>query len=108
MSEKIRRVIIFFIVYGLIFWIGFKTGVIQNRMKNKVIIEKMLIKQEEVAENPAYYIVEKYNYGTYSQVAFRLETENDLTIKIFLNEKLKPLLKLRDIQIYTTEGEQVY
>ncbi len=108
MSEKIRRVIIFFIVYGLIFLIGFKTGITYLRMKTKIEVEKVLIKDEEVAGPKVYYIVEKYNYGSHSHVFFYEQNDNDVIMKFFYNEKLKPLLKMRDIKIYTKEGEEIY
>lgn len=108
MFEKIRRLIIFFIIYGLIFWVGFKTGVSYNRTKSKIVVEKIIIEQEKTDKIKNYYIVEKNNYGNYSQVTFREEYNTGLTMKFFLNKNLRPLLKLRDLKIYTSKGERIY
>lgn len=114
MSEKIRKLVLFSLVYGLIFWIGFKSGVSYNRIKNKIAVEKIIIEQEPQEPQPKtkilkiYYIVEKYNYGNHSQATFREESESGLTMKFFFNKNLRPLLKLRDIKIYTSKGERIY
>ncbi|MDD5496782.1 MAG: hypothetical protein PHP46_06790 [Candidatus Omnitrophica bacterium] len=106
MLEKIRRLVIFLLIYGLILAIGFKSGMSYNRMKNRLAVERIQIL--ETVEPKKYFIVEKYNYGNYSQVNFREENEKDVTMKFFFNESLRPLLKLRDIEIYTSKGERIY
>ena len=106
MDKKIRNIVIFSCVYLLIFWIGFKSGAAYLRMQNKIRVEKI-----EIPEPPPpvfYYVVEKNNYGSYSNVNI-VEVKKDNTLmKIFFNDKLRPLLKTRDIEIYTMDGDRIY
>lgn len=103
MDKKTRNVILFLCAYLLIFWIGFKSGAAYLRMQNKVQVEKI-----EVPVPPppllAYYIVERVD----GNVSFTEVWETNPIIKFFMNEKLRPLLKTRNIEIYKMDGEKIY
>ncbi len=99
MAKMIRRVILFLIVYGLIFWVGFRAGEISNRMRS---FEKV------VSQPQTFFLIEKHDYGNYSIVTFDEVSEVHPIIKFFNNKNLKDLLKLRDLQIYKSNGERVY
>lgn len=106
MDKKTKNIILFLCAYLLIFWIGFKSGVAYVRMQNKVQVEKIEVPAPQPP--PSYYIVEKYDYGNYSNVSFTEVYDNNPIIKIFMNEKLRPLLKTRNIEIYKMDGERIY
>lgn len=103
MDKKIKIAILLLSVYLIVFWIGFKSGTIYLRMQRKVQVERIVM-----PEYPQFYIVEKHDHGTYSDVTFDKANASDPIVEIFMNEKLRPLLKLRDIKIYKSTGEQVY
>ena len=108
MDKKAKALILFFGAYLLVFWIGFKSGTIYLRMQNKLQVEMI-----DIARPPSspltYYIVEKRDFGSYSNVIFQEVGEDDIIMKMFMNEKTRPLLKYRDIKIYNrTTGEQLY
>lgn len=107
MDKKTKNVILFLCAYLLIFWIGFKSGAAYLRMHNKVQVEKIEIPVPPPPQ-PMYLIVEKRDYGSYSNVDFTQVWEDNPIIKIFMNEKLRPLLKSRNIEIYRMNGERVY
>ena len=114
MSEKTKRVMMFLAVYILIFWIGFKSGGIYQASKIRITAfntgktQAATLDLPDVRENREYYIVEKFNYGTYTVVDFTESGKGHVIMKIFFNEKLRPLLKLRDIEIYTDTGDRLY
>lgn len=106
MDKKVKNVILFLCAYLLVFWIGFKSGAIYVRMRHKVQVEKIEV---PAAPTPiSYYIIEKNNYGSYSSVNYIEAGEDHTMIKMLKNEKLRPLLKVRDIEIYKADGERVY
>lgn len=103
MDKKTKTAILMLGVYLLVFGVGFKSGAAYLRMQRNVQAERIV-----VPAYPQFYIVERHDYGTYSNVTFEKADKNTAIIEIFMNEKLKPLLKLRDIKIYQSSGEQVY
>ncbi|MDD5421821.1 MAG: hypothetical protein WC592_01205 [Candidatus Omnitrophota bacterium] len=104
MEKSIKRLIIFLLVYLVLFWIGFRSGEIYNRMKNKVAIERVIIPQ-----SPRYYYIVENSTGNWgSTVTFSRVGEDDTILQFFFNEKLRPLLKLRDLKIYKNDGERIY
>lgn len=108
MGKKTKTAILLLTLYLLVFWIGFKSGGSYIRMK-RFDVEKIalpVLPTDLKAE--IFYIVEKYDYGNYRSVVFRDVSGADTIIKMYMNEKLKPLLKLRDIEIYKETGERIY
>lgn len=105
MSKKTRTVILFLIGYTIALLVGFRSGEVYNRMKNRVMVEKVEMPAEPTRVVNRYYAVEisRGNDASYSEFS-----ENDVLIKIFNNEKLRPLLKLKNIQIYNKDGERLY
>jgi hypothetical protein len=110
--DKIRKVILLIGIYFLIFWIGFKSGESHFRMVKKMEEQQAKLAIPVTAPVPEkirqFYIVEKRFYGTHSIITFDRVNENHEVIAFFLNRKLRPLLKLRDIKIYTQEGDRIY
>lgn len=114
--DKARRVVIVCLVYFLVFWIGLKSGEAYYRMRNKLEADKQRLLSppapvlpEPVKPGPrVYFTVERFDRGNYTTVNFEEISETSPIIKFLSNEKLKPLLKLRDIQIYAETGERVY
>lgn len=107
MDKKTKAIILFLGAYMLVFWIGFKSGTIYLRMKNRVQVEKVVTVVPPAP--PQFYIVEKRDYGSYSAVTYESGDEgNNTIIQMFMNEKVRPLLKSRNIKIYKSTGEQVY
>jgi hypothetical protein len=102
MGKKIKAAILLICVYLLVFWVGFKSGSMYLRMQQKAGDPKVAMEFKQ------FYLVETNDYGTYSNVSFRKADANTLEIEMFMNEKLRPLLKLRDIKIYKETGERVY
>lgn len=105
MTKSIKAVMLLGI-YILLFWVGFRSGEIYNRMRNKLKIEKVVIHQ--LPPEKLYYIVETYYNKGYKETGFEMATDNDVRIKFFLNKKMRPLLRLRDIKIYTQKGDRIY
>ncbi len=107
MSKKAKDLISLIIISILLFWLGFRAGEMYNRIR-KMKIEKIAIPVPTPTPQKIFYIVEKVNYGAYSIVQFYPQKDDDPIIVFLYNEKLKHLLKLRDLQIYTFKGERVY
>lgn len=105
MGKKIKIAILLLAVYLLIFWIGFKSGVLYLRMHNKVQLERVEIPGPILA---GYIVVEKPKADNYTYDSMRLVDENNVFIKVFMNEKLRPLLKRFDVEIYKETGERIY
>jgi hypothetical protein len=103
MDKKTKAAILMLGVYLLVFGVGFKSGTAYLRMQRKVQVERIV-----VPDYPQFYVVERHDHGSYSSVTFEKANKGDAIIEIFMNEKLRPLLKLRDIKIYKPTGEQVY
>lgn len=109
MLKKVKIAVILVGIYLIVFWIGFRAGGMYLRMQNKVQVERIEIPVVEPPPAPAsFYLVERYNRGSYSSVDVSEISETSTTIKMFKNEKLRPLLKLRDIEIYNDSGEKIY
>lgn len=104
MAKEVRKIVWLLAVYIIIFWIGFRSGEIYNRIKNKVKIENVVI-PVGMPEPRKFYIVETDRLGG---ISFADVDETDVRIKFFLNKNLKPLLKLRNLKIYTVRGERIY
>ena len=103
MDKKAKIALLILGAYILIFWVGFKSGTTYARMQKKIQFERI-----EVPAAPCFYVVERQDYGNYSRVTFDAVGDSNAIIKMFMNEKLRPLLKSRDIQIYKETGERVY
>jgi|GEM_PF-1908120 len=108
--DRIRKIILTACFCLLVFWIGFKSGESHFRMIRK--LEERQAKLAVPAPTPEkirqFYIVEKCFYGSYSLVTFNRVNETHEVIEFFLNRKLRPLLKLRNIKIYTSKGCRIY
>ena len=109
MGKKIKTIFLLLSVYLLVFWVGFKSGSIRARMQKRIQVEKV-----EVAVTPAtprpevFYVFEKHDYGNYRSETIEEAYSNSPIIKVFMNEKLRHLLKDRDMQIYKESGERLY
>ncbi len=112
MSKTMRKIVWFFAIYLLIFWVGFKGGEIYNISKNK--IKRVAIPLPSPPPSPPvpvpkiFFVVEKVVKADYTSYNFEEINDKDTIMKLFQNKKLKPLLKLRHIRIYTEEGERIY
>ena len=103
MDKRLKNLVILLLVYGLVFWLGFRSGEIYNRVKKGMQVEKIRIPTES-----SYYAVEEKDFGTYRTVDFYELGDTNVIIKFLFNENLKPLLKLRNIKIYDSKGERIY
>lgn len=105
MGNKVRKVVLFLFLYSAVLWIGFKLGESYQRSTTKIDVEKIKIPAKE---DRVYYLVEEHNSGGNSYFTF--DKVNDLNVNIcFLNnEKLRPLLKLKNVSIYSEEGQKLY
>ena len=101
--KRMRKVILFMVIYVSIFWIGFKFGEVHVRDTNSVKLREIMPPKPQL-----YYVVEKVNFGDYRRTQIETMTDANLIIRLFKNEKLKHLLKLLDVQIYTEKGERLY
>lgn len=101
MGDRVKKITLFLCIYALLFWIGFRSGEIHNRMKNKVVIEKIVYAEKEQPKLRTFYIVEVNSIAKVD--------ENHVFIEVFLNEKLRYLLKKRPLlEIYDKDGARVY
>ena len=107
MGKKIKIAILMLGIYLLVFGIGFKSGNMYFRMQKRIQLEKIEL-PTPATPPPPYYIIEKTNYGSYTVSTFNKATNEEVIILILMNEKLRPLLKLRDLQIYKSTGERIY
>jgi len=105
MDKKVKTTVLLLTLYLLVFSIGFKSGGSYVRMK-RFEVERIELPAPPKVEN--FYIVEKCDYGTYKSVAFQEVTDSNAIIKMYMNAKLRPLLKRRDIEIYNETGERIY
>ncbi|OGW85337.1 MAG: hypothetical protein A2987_06295 [Omnitrophica bacterium RIFCSPLOWO2_01_FULL_45_10] len=98
-AEKIKKIILLVSVYTLIFWVGFRLGEIYNRSSKRP------------APRPApriFYIVERHADATHSWVDINSAGVDHMFIKFFLNKDLRPLLKYKNIKIYSSRGVRIY
>ena len=100
-----KKIIVFLLFYVLTLLVGFRLGETHNRIKNRVKVEKIQI---PVKEEELYYIVEERNADGESFFTFDKVADTNIHLCFLFNEKLKPLLKLKKIQIYNKKGEQIY
>lgn len=107
MGSKIKMAILIFLVYLLVFVVGFKSGTSYLRMQRKIQIEKIEVPAQPPPP-PLYIIFEKRDYGAYAHEEITQVYEHDPIIKVLKNEKMRPLLKSRNMQIYTETGDRVY
>lgn len=110
MAKKFKVAVILLAVYLAVFAVGFKSGSIYVRMKKKVDVERVEIPRPPAPPplSDAFYIIERTDFGNYTKVTFERGMKDDVIIDMFLNEKLRPLLKARNLEIYNQEGERVY
>jgi hypothetical protein len=105
MDKKIKKIIFLSLIcIPVFFWLGFRSGEIYNRMQKEV-------KNTQLLRPPAlkvFYIVEETEENGHTRVRFDQTNEQQLIMKFFYNKKLKPLLKLRNLKIYTPDGERIY
>ena len=107
--DKIRKVLLLLLVYALIFWIGFRIGEINNRVKRGFQVrdpEAIVVNDSRTQDY--YYLVEDMDYGTYKYTNISEVAGNNAIIKFLYNEKLKPLLKKKNLKIYSASGEELY
>ncbi|MBN2452732.1 MAG: hypothetical protein JXB40_00530 [Candidatus Omnitrophica bacterium] len=109
MAKKIKITLILLGVYLIVFWIGFKAGTIYLRMQNKVRIERIQVPVPH-PEPPVvkYFVLRKYNNGSYSDFNITEIGSGDVIMKVYNNEKLRPLLESLNIEIYDKEGDRIY
>ena len=105
-DKKIKKAVLILVFWAIVFWVGFRSGEVYNRMKTKIQVERILA--PVVPKVRAYYLVERRRYNGYSTVSFDQIGDQDAVIKFFLNKELRPLLKLRDLKIYTSKGGRIY
>lgn len=113
MDKKIKIGLILLGVYILVFGIGYKSGAMYARMARVNLINEIdKINEMDKASSPPplpeYFTVTNYNYGSYTATGFECVDDNNVLIKMFKNEKLRPLLKARDMKIYKDTGERIY
>jgi hypothetical protein len=101
--NKTRKTLLFLLIYIIIFWLGFKSGEVHNRIKDPAKLSEIMPPRPAI-----FYVVEKIDYGNYSRTQFSLIHPDNIIMHFLKNERLKPLLKLLDLQIYTEEGERIY
>jgi len=106
MDGRVRKFLILGSLYVLALWIGFRAGEIYVRSTTKIQVQKILVPEVNAIE--VYYVVEEVDYGTRKDWAFYTLDSNHAMIKCLFNEKLKPLLKLKKMQIYNAKGDRVY
>lgn len=109
MVEKmIRRIVVFLIIYGLIFLVGFRSGEIANRMKNKTKIETIPIPRPIGPVDRHFYTIERTDHGIFKELSFQEISESNTIMKFFFNKKLRPYLKMRDLKIFSSRGVRIY
>ena len=110
MDKKIRKVIMFVVAYILMFWVGFRSGEIYSRMYKKAGVRREPAEiQSSLSPSVRYfYIADFRNYGHYTETTLEFVNETDTRIRIFLNKRLRHLLKLRKMKIYTLKGVRIY
>ncbi|MFA6078630.1 MAG: hypothetical protein WC779_02670 [Candidatus Omnitrophota bacterium] len=104
MAEKIRKLAIVLAAIFLVFWVGFKSGVASGRITNKLKMEAIKIPYLE----EMYFLVDITGEGASRNVTYRIVPESDIVMMLFRNPKLRELLKMRDMQIYTYAGDRIY
>lgn len=110
MDKKIRRIGLFLAAYVFMFWVGFRSGEIHNRIYKKDMDKVLSEISPIIAPRPMrnFYIVERQYYDNYSKTIFEFVNESDTRIRLFLNRRLRSLLKQRKIKIYTLKGVRIY
>jgi hypothetical protein len=100
MVTKRKDLIFLLVAYIVIFWIGYRTGEINTRLKRTVTAPKV------TPDN--FYMVEDIDYGTYRRTEFYEISGTNLIMRFFYDPKLRPLLKTRNIKLYKSNGERIY
>jgi len=100
MQKSIKKIAVYVSIYLIVFFIGLRSGEIYYR--------NIANRTPQPIENSSYYLIENYNYGTYKQSVISEIDDSNIIIKLLRDEKLKPLLKKRDIEIYDKNGERLY
>lgn len=96
------------IIYLIVFWVGFRTGEIYNRMRFKAEVKKIEIPKPTEPRKKEYLVIEKIKNREKEVVHFRRVDESHVFIRMYKNNKLKKLLGLKDLQIYTFDGKRIY
>jgi hypothetical protein len=107
MSEKTKRVILFLIFYALIFWIGFRSGEIYNRMR-KAVFEKVQIPEPFSEKVRLFYIIEERGRGNSSYLNYDIGMRTHPIMQYFFNSRMRPFLKKGKVWIYTARGERIF
>lgn len=105
-DKTVKKVILILAFWALVFWVGFRSGEVYNRMKTKILVERILAPAKPMVRS--YYLVERHQYNGYSTVTFDEVGDQNAVMKFFFSKKLRPLLKLRDIKIYASKGGRIY
>lgn len=108
MAKRIKIAVLLLAIYLVVFVIGFKSGAMYFRMKK--------VETERIALPPPFerfFIIERTGDRDdkgYVNASFREANPDDVIIKMFKNEKMRPLLKSgdREIEIYNSTGERIY
>lgn len=102
MDKLIKKILVFLVVAIMVFWAAYKAGVLyKSRMRAKFKIE---MDQAASAKINYFYIIDEDD----SRKTFQYCSEGDPIIQFYMNEKVRPLLKIHRIRIYNPDGEQVY
>ena len=104
MAAKAKSVIILLAVYLLIFWVGFRSGEIYNRIKKGFRLERIVV---PVEKRDVFYIVEQRD-STVDFTKCDIADGKNVIMDLYNNEKLRPLLKLKKLQIYDSKGDRIY
>lgn len=107
MVRKTIKLALFLSIYLIALWIGFRSGEMYNRMRNKVQVETIAIPTAQEPDD-IFYVVEEHDYGAYKAVEFAQIYESHIFMRFLRNSNLKPLLGRRKIEIYNLKGDRIY
>ncbi|OGW85335.1 MAG: hypothetical protein A2987_06285 [Omnitrophica bacterium RIFCSPLOWO2_01_FULL_45_10] len=107
MAENRIKIILMAVLYILIFWLGFRLGEFCNSKQPAQIV--LPYSDRPVLPTPGtYYIVETSTHKTHPSVEIHEVFSDHVLIKFLTDKNLRPLLKLKNIKIYSHIGERIY
>lgn len=104
METKQKRIALFLVIYIVLLWVGFKSGVVYTRMRNKLAVEKVYVPNAPKTE--IYYVVSLNKAN--EVISYDEVDENSTVMKIYFNNELRPILKGSNIVIYDSKGNKIY
>lgn len=104
METKQKRIALFLVIYIVLLWVGFKSGTVYARMRNKLAVEKVYV--PSVPKTEIYYIVSLNKMN--EVISYDEVDENSTVMKIYFNNELRPILKGSNIVIYDWKGNKLY